>query len=73
MTVQSNIRGTLVLKLRSPSDTNSTLLDRRLFDQSSESFNKWPFTTVHMWGERPHGNWTLEIKNNAKNSKLNFY
>lgn len=68
ISVQSNSRGTLVVYLRSPTGTNSTLLDRRMLDQSTESFNKWPFTTVHMWGETPQGTWTLEIKNNAKNS-----
>ena len=53
--------------------TNSTLLDRRILDQSSESFNKWPFTTVHMWGETPQGDWTIEIKNNAKNGTFYLY
>jgi subtilisin-like proprotein convertase family protein len=70
ISVHSNSRGTLVVYLRSPMGTNSTLLERRMLDQSTESFNKWPFTTVHMWGERPQGVWILEIKNNAKNSKL---
>ena len=69
ITVQSNSRGTLVVYLRSPQGTNSTLLDKRILDQSSESFNKWPFTSVHMWGEVPQGTWILEIKNNAKNSE----
>jgi subtilisin-like proprotein convertase family protein len=39
-----------------------------MLDQSAEMFNKWPFTSVHMWGERPQGTWILEIKNNAKNT-----
>ena len=74
ISVQSNSRGTLVVYLRSPMGTNSTLLDRRMLDQSAESFNKWPFTSVHMWGEVPHGTWIVEIKNNAKNSKtINFF
>ncbi|RNA06034.1 Furin-like protease isoforms 1 1-X, partial [Brachionus plicatilis] len=51
VSVQSNSRGTLVVYLKSPMGTNSTLLDRRMLDQSAESFNKWPFTSVHMWGE----------------------
>ncbi len=70
ISVQSNSRGTLVVYLRSPMGTNSTLLDRRMLDQSTESFNKWPFTSVHMWGEKPQGVWTLEIMNNAKNSMI---
>lgn len=73
ISVQSNSRGTLVVYLRSPTGTNSTLLDRRMLDQSTESFNKWPFTTVHMWGETPQGTWTLEIKNNAKNSNIQWF
>lgn len=73
ISVQSNTRGTLVVTLRSPMGTNSTLLDRRMLDQSTEMFNKWPFTTVHMWGERPQGTWILEIKNNAKNSIFLFH
>ncbi len=68
ISVQSNSRGTLVVYLRSPMGTNSTLLDRRMLDQSTESFDKWPFTTVHMWGEKAQGNWILEIRNNAKNT-----
>jgi subtilisin-like proprotein convertase family protein len=69
ISIQSNTRGTLVVHLRSPMGTNSTLLDKRILDQSTESFNKWPFTSVHMWGEKPQGIWTVEIKNNARNSK----
>jgi hypothetical protein len=69
ISVQSNTRGTLVVTLRSPMGTNSTLLDRRMLDQSEEMFNKWPFTSVHMWGEKPQGTWILEIKNLAKNSE----
>jgi subtilisin-like proprotein convertase family protein len=45
--------------------TNSTLLDRRMLDQSTESFNKWPFTSVHMWGEKATGK-ILFVVNNAK-------
>jgi hypothetical protein len=70
ISIQSNTRGTLVVHLRSPMGTNSTLLDKRILDQSTESFNKWPFTSVHMWGEKPQGIWTVEIKNNARNSKI---
>lgn len=39
-----------------------------MLDQSTESFDKWPFTTVHMWGEQAKGKWSLEIRNNAKNT-----
>jgi len=70
MSIQSDSRGTLVVYLRSPMGTNTTLLDKRMLDQSTESFNKWPFTSVHMWGETPKGKWILEIKNDARNSEF---
>ncbi len=41
--------------------TNSTLLGRRVEDDSVDGFNNWPFMTVHNWGESPRGIWTLEI------------
>jgi subtilisin-like proprotein convertase family protein len=41
--------------------TNSTLLGRRVEDDSADGFNNWPFMTVHNWGESPRGMWTLEI------------
>lgn len=31
-------------------------------DDSPEGFNRWDFMTTHCWGERPAGNWTLEIQ-----------
>lgn len=33
----------------------------RLFDNSNEGFRNWEFMTVHCWGERAEGQWTLEI------------
>lgn len=35
--------------------------DPRLFDNSNEGFRNWEFMTVHCWGERAEGQWTLEI------------
>ncbi len=55
--------------LRSPMGTNSTLLDRRMLDQSTESFNKWPFTSVHMWGEKATGK--IFLKQTHKRSIVN--
>jgi len=49
--------------------TNSTLLDRRMLDQSTESFNKWPFTSVHMWGEKATGK--IFLKQTHKRSIVN--
>ncbi|KAI4902232.1 hypothetical protein NFI96_024560 [Prochilodus magdalenae] len=54
-------RGDLEISLVSPSGTRSQLLAKRLFDNSNEGFKNWEFMTVHCWGERAEGMWTLEI------------
>ncbi|XP_035019066.1 proprotein convertase subtilisin/kexin type 6 [Hippoglossus stenolepis] len=54
-------RGDLEINLISPSGTRSQLLAKRLFDSSNEGFNNWEFMTVHFWGERAEGTWTLDI------------
>uniref|UniRef100_A0A672SBQ9 Proprotein convertase subtilisin/kexin type 6 n=1 Tax=Sinocyclocheilus grahami TaxID=75366 RepID=A0A672SBQ9_SINGR len=54
-------RGDLEISLVSPSGTRSQLLAQRLFDNSNEGFRNWEFMTVHCWGERAEGMWTLEI------------
>lgn len=54
-------RGDLEISLTSPSGTRSQLLAKRLFDNSYEGFRNWEFMTVHCWGERAEGQWTLEI------------
>lgn len=33
----------------------------RLFDSSNGGFRNWEFMTVHFWGEKAKGTWTLEI------------
>ncbi|KAF2973964.1 hypothetical protein EK904_001824 [Melospiza melodia maxima] len=33
----------------------------QVFDHSNEGFKGWEFMTVHCWGERAAGEWTLEI------------
>lgn len=45
---------------------NSGLVIRRLHDVSRSGFNKWPFMSVHTWGESPHGVWQLEIHNEGR-------
>ncbi|XP_036930390.1 proprotein convertase subtilisin/kexin type 6 isoform X1 [Acanthopagrus latus] len=54
-------RGDLEVNLISPSGTRSQLLAKRLFDSSNEGFRNWEFMTVHFWGERAEGTWTLEV------------
>lgn len=58
-------RGDLRVYLQSPSGTRSTLLHNRPQDFSSSGFTNWPFMTTHCWGEKPLGNWSLEIHNDA--------
>ncbi|XP_035274664.1 proprotein convertase subtilisin/kexin type 6 isoform X1 [Anguilla anguilla] len=54
-------RGDLQINLISPSGTRSQLLAKRLLDNSNEGFRNWEFMTVHCWGEKAEGQWTLEI------------
>jgi furin len=56
----------LQIHLTSPGGTRSTLLDRRRLDVSRAGFNRWPFMTVHSWGEAPVGIWQLEIHNEGR-------
>lgn len=37
-------------------------LHRRLLDHSNEGFSNWEFMSVHCWGEKAEGVWTLEIQ-----------
>ena len=59
-------RGDLRMFLTSPRGTRSTLLHTRPHDTASSGFTNWPFMSTHTWGEDPHGEWTLEIHNDAK-------
>ncbi|XP_051170796.1 furin-like protease 1 [Leptopilina boulardi] len=59
-------RGNLEIFLTSPQGTRSTLLAKRPHDMSKAGFNQWPFMSVHTWGEKPHGIWTLEIHNDGR-------
>ncbi|ELV13452.1 Proprotein convertase subtilisin/kexin type 6 [Tupaia chinensis] len=55
-------RGDLQINLISPSGTKSQLLAKRLLDLSNEGFTNWEFMTVHCWGEKAEGEWTLEVQ-----------
>ncbi|XP_062945847.1 proprotein convertase subtilisin/kexin type 6 isoform X3 [Cynocephalus volans] len=55
-------RGDLQIYLISPSGTKSQLLAKRLLDLSNEGFTNWEFMTVHCWGEKAEGEWTLEVQ-----------
>ncbi|XP_059486972.1 furin-like protease 1 isoform X2 [Neocloeon triangulifer] len=66
ITLTTSRRGDLQIHLTSPGGTRSTLLDRRRLDVSRAGFNRWPFMTVHSWGETPVGIWQLEIHNEGR-------
>ncbi|ELK16877.1 Proprotein convertase subtilisin/kexin type 6, partial [Pteropus alecto] len=55
-------RGDLQIYLISPSGTKTQLLAKRLLDHSNEGFSNWEFMSVHSWGEKAEGVWTLEIQ-----------
>lgn len=59
-------RGVLSIDIGSPSKTSSSLLAVRPLDKSTVGVKNWPFTTVHMWGEDPAGEWKLTIRDNTK-------
>lgn len=63
-------RGNLRILLTSPMGTTSTLLFERPRDVTSSNFDDWPFLSVHFWGEKAEGRWTLQILN-AGNRHVN--
>jgi proprotein convertase subtilisin/kexin type 5 len=63
-------RGNLRILLTSPMGTTSVLLFERPRDVGSSNFDDWPFLSVHYWGEKADGRWTLQITN-AGNRHVN--
>lgn len=59
-------RGNLRMLLTSPSGTTSTLLFERPRDVVKSNFDDWPFMSVHFWGEKAEGRWSLQIINGGK-------
>ena len=63
-------RGNVMIALTSPAGTKSILLFPRPKDSFSNSFEDWPFLSVHFWGENPAGKWKLEVLNmNLQNGR----
>ena len=55
-------RGDIKIELVSPSGTTSVLLPYRNYDFVNDvGYDNWPFMSVHFWGEKPVGEWTLHI------------
>lgn len=66
-------RGNLQIIVVSPKNTTSSILLPRPHDSvlDQDSFNDWPFMSVHFWGEEIKGWWKLIIFNDGKShSKL---
>ncbi|XP_016148018.1 proprotein convertase subtilisin/kexin type 5-like [Sinocyclocheilus grahami] len=73
VTITHPHRGDLSITLTSPAGTRSQLLSNRPNDHSNEGFLKWEFMTTHCWGERPAGDWILDIRDSPsprRNSRL---
>ncbi|KAL4227167.1 Proprotein convertase subtilisin/kexin type 6 [Mactra antiquata] len=61
MRFSATYRGSLMIKLTSPSGTVSRLLRPRWYDIFNETTD-WTFMTVHSWGERSEGTWKLQVE-----------
>nr|XP_036218232.1 furin-like protease 2 [Bactrocera oleae] len=59
-------RGNLRILLTSPMGTTSTLLTERPRDIVKSNFDDWPFLSVHFWGEKAEGRWTLQVINGGR-------
>ncbi|CAG0885462.1 unnamed protein product [Cyprideis torosa] len=66
VTLSATRRGDIKIFLTSPGGTRSMLLNLRPNDSSRSGFMRWPFMTVHSWGENPVGVWQLEIQNEGR-------
>ncbi|XP_050500331.1 neuroendocrine convertase 1-like [Diabrotica virgifera virgifera] len=71
--VQTNInytsRGSLQIKLYSPTGTMVNLLAPRKLDKSSQGFQNWTFMSVMTWGEIAEGIWTIVITDVTSSKK----
>ncbi|CAF1279669.1 unnamed protein product [Didymodactylos carnosus] len=39
------------------------MLEAKKRDRSDKGFQDWPFLTVQLWGESPHGSWKIQVVN----------
>ncbi|XP_064474371.1 furin-like protease 2 isoform X2 [Ornithodoros turicata] len=59
-------RGNLRITLVSPRGTRSHVLLPRSFDLKDDTFDSWPFMSVHFWGEPAAGTWKLVISSEGQ-------
>ncbi|CAF1326941.1 unnamed protein product [Adineta steineri] len=70
ITLTTTNRGQAEIFLYSPSNTKTQILPRRNNDHNEQGFANWPFLTVQLWGENPHGNWKLQINTGGGSAVL---
>ena len=59
-------RGDISITMTSPSKTQSTILPYRDRDFiNTRGYWKWPFLSVHFWGENPAGTWTIRVSSRS--------
>ncbi|KAL7672754.1 hypothetical protein ACOME3_007635 [Neoechinorhynchus agilis] len=58
-------RGNWRIIVTSPSGTNSTMLEYREKDDS-KALDHSPFTSLHFWGERAFGKWSIKLETNQE-------
>ncbi|KAM3721851.1 Neuroendocrine convertase [Dirofilaria immitis] len=63
------IRRHLSISITSPRGTTTQLLSVRHRDKSSAGFVRWPFMSVHTWGENPRGIWQLNVEDKSMTRK----
>lgn len=63
-------RGNLRITLVSPLGTHSHVLLPRSYDAKEDTFNNWPFMSVHFWGEPAPGTWRLIITSDGPRRSL---
>jgi subtilisin-like proprotein convertase family protein len=61
-------RGSISMRLQSPSGTISELLPFRPSDNSTDGYMHFPLTSVQFWGENPAGTWFITYRNSLASS-----
>lgn len=71
--IRSSKRGAVYVRLVSPHGIVSRLAHNRPHDIDVMGFNNWTFSSVAHWGEKPAGNWTIQVINTEpENEEVKF-
>ena len=69
----SRRRGDVRIDLKSPSGTQSALLNYRSNDNSFfGKYYRWPFMSLAFWGENPNGTWELTITSQSPDTDIDY-